>query len=92
MAIEDLIIPSTSVILQVVADCGSRCNDGQYWRTGNDLIIDDIKFMTCSPPSVNIYSDLSNFTQDTTICSDVVIRMQAPTSQLLVDYFGGNQK
>jgi gliding motility-associated-like protein len=92
VAIEDLIIPSTSVILQVVADCGSRCNDGQYWRTGNDLIIDDIKFMTCSPPSVNIYSDLSNFTQDTTICSDVVIRMQAPTSQLLVDYFGGNQK
>ncbi|MCQ2193664.1 MAG: hypothetical protein MJZ28_01795, partial [Paludibacteraceae bacterium] len=93
MKIEDLIIPdATSVILQVVADCGSKCNDGQYWDKGNDLIIDDIKFMTCAPPSINIYSDLENFTQDTTICSDAVITMKAPTSKLLENYFGGNMQ
>lgn len=90
MKIEDIIVKdATSVVMQVVADCGSRCNDGQYWEKGNDLIIDDIKFMTCAPPSINIYSDLENFTQDTTICSDVSITVQAPTSKLLEDYFGG---
>lgn len=90
MKIEDLIVKdATSVVMQVVADCGTRCNDGQYWEKGNDLIIDDIKFMTCAPPSINIYSDLVNFTQDTTICSDATITVQAPTSKLLEDYFGG---
>lgn len=90
MKIEDIIVKdATSVVMQVVADCGSRCNDGQYWEKGNDLIIDDIKFMTCAPPSINIYSDLENFTQDTTICSDATITVQAPTSKLLEDYFGG---
>ena len=90
--ISDILTEESSVMMEIIADCGTRCSDGSYWNKGNDLAIDDIKFMTCSPPSISIYSNLENFSQDTTICSDAIITLQAPTSELLLSYFGGSNK
>lgn len=92
ISISDVNTPKSSVLLQVIADCGTRCSDGGLWRQGNDLIIDDIKFMTCSPPSISLYSDIETFAQDSTICADQEFEFEAPTSELLENYFGGKGK
>lgn len=92
VAIENLVVPSTSVILQVVADCGEMCKVSSYWNGSNDIVIDDIKFMTCSPPSISLYSDIETFAQDSTICADQEFEFEAPTSELLENYFGGKGK
>ncbi|MCQ2200156.1 MAG: hypothetical protein MJZ19_10635, partial [Paludibacteraceae bacterium] len=89
--IQDIVTPETSVILQVIADCGTKCQYQNYWEKGNDLAIDDIKFMTCSPPSVSAYLDMESLSLDTTVCSDVDLKIEMPISKLLDDYFGGGQ-
>ncbi|MBP5455196.1 MAG: hypothetical protein J6Y37_01705, partial [Paludibacteraceae bacterium] len=81
-----------TITMRVIADCGTKCNDYSFWDKGNDLAIDDIIFRVCSPPSISVYSDLSLFTQDTTICADAEINLQAPVSQLLTNFYGGNQQ
>ncbi|MBR4840567.1 MAG: hypothetical protein IK005_08825, partial [Paludibacteraceae bacterium] len=81
-----------TITMRVIADCGSKCNDYSFWDKGNDLAIDDIIFRVCSPPSISVYSDLSLFTQDTTICADAEINLQAPISELLNSFYGGNQR
>lgn len=80
------------VKMQLFSSCGSRCEDYSYWDKGNDLIIDDIKFMVCSPPSLEAYSDISTFAKDTTICADQPFTIESPVSTLLVDFFGGNHR
>ena len=91
----DFTLPGTGVhdvTLRLYSSCGTRCNDYDYWSKGNDLIIDDIKFMVCSPPSLEAYSDITTFAKDSTICSDVDFTIEAPVSTLLENFFGGNQK
>lgn len=82
-----------NVKLQVLSTNGSHStSNDSYWRNGNDLIIDDIKFMVCSPPSLEAYSDINTFAKDSTICSDMDFTVECPTSTLLNDFFGKNQK
>ncbi|MCQ2219547.1 MAG: hypothetical protein MJZ33_13885, partial [Paludibacteraceae bacterium] len=81
-----------TITMRVIADCGTQCSNYAFWDKGNDLAIDDIIFRVCSPPSVSVYSDLSLFTQDTTICADAEINLQAPVSDLLNNFYGGEQK
>ena len=68
--IDQLTTTSSSVVLEVVGTGGKGTSGDAFWRQGNDLVIDDIKFMVCSPPSVDIYSNMSSFVQDTTICAN----------------------
>ncbi len=93
----------TSVILEVVATGTedldydySGCNDSghpnKYWKCGNDLAIDDIKFSVCSPPNVDLYSNLSSFARDTTICGDTDITVGTVTSSLLESFYKNSPK
>ncbi|MDO4525982.1 MAG: hypothetical protein Q4B61_11715, partial [Bacteroidales bacterium] len=77
----------TSVIMQIVADCGNRCDDVDFWRHGNDLLIDDIKFMTCSPPEISAYYKIEDLTSDTTVCSGADLIAKVPVTNLLWDFF-----
>jgi gliding motility-associated-like protein len=91
--IRDIILKDeSSVILQIVADCGNNCDLRDFWDHGGDLAIDDIKFMTCAPPQVSAYLDLTSLSLDTTVCSGADLMIDMPVSQLLNDYFGGNQR
>nr|MCR5498564.1 hypothetical protein [Paludibacteraceae bacterium] len=82
-----------SVKLEVLSTNGSgNTTDQSYWQSGNDLILDDIKFMVCSPPSLEAYSDISTFAKDSTICSDMEFVIDAPESEMLKNFFGGNHK
>ncbi|MBR3520480.1 MAG: hypothetical protein IKN77_10245, partial [Paludibacteraceae bacterium] len=82
-----------SVKLQVLSTNGSQDpHNTSYWNSGNDLILDDIKFMVCSPPSLEAYSDIATFAKDSTICSDMEFVIDAPESDLLKNFFGGNHK
>ncbi|MBR5375378.1 MAG: hypothetical protein IK131_11995, partial [Paludibacteraceae bacterium] len=82
-----------SVKIQVLSTNGSNSmNNDSYWRDGNDLILDDIKFMVCSPPSLEAYSDISTFAKDSTICSDMDFTIDAPVSAMLENFFGGLHK
>ncbi|MFA6843329.1 MAG: hypothetical protein WCR33_02910, partial [Bacilli bacterium] len=95
LRIQDLILPGTgtqSIIIQVISSCGTQCNNYSYWDKGNDLAIDDIKFMVCSPPSIEAYSDIANYMKDTTICADADFKIEAPISTLLNTFFGSQQK
>ncbi|MBE6325833.1 MAG: hypothetical protein E7077_02030, partial [Bacteroidales bacterium] len=91
--ISDIILKNeSSVILQIIADCGDNCDKTAFWEHGGDLAIDDIKFMTCAPPQVSAYLDLTSLSLDTTVCSGADLMIDMPVSQLLNDYFGGNQR
>lgn len=83
--IDDLEITSSSVILEI-------SSWGDNWSQGNDLIIDDIRFMVCSPPSVDAYSNLETFASDTTICADADITMGSQVSDLLASFFKNQQR
>lgn len=77
-----------NVKMQVLSVCDGYCTDANYWREGNDLILDDIKFMVCSPPSLDLYTDISEFTQDMKICSHTSFSLSTPVSTLLTSFFG----
>ena len=82
-----------SVKLEVLSTNGSgTTSDQSYWQSGNDLILDDIKFMVCSPPSLEAYSDISTFAKDSTICSDMEFMIDAPESEMLKNFFGVNRR
>lgn len=80
-----------NVKMQVFSSCGEKCTSQEYWSKGNDLIIDDIKFMVCSPPSLDAYSDLETLSKDTIICGDIDFTIECPVSNLLNDFYGGDQ-
>ena len=56
------------------------------------LAIDDIKFSVCSPPNVDLYSNLSSFARDTTICGDTDITVGTVTSSLLESFYKNSPK
>ena len=83
---------TTSVILEVVSTGGQGTSGDSFWREGNDLVIDDIRFMVCSPPSVDAYSDMNSFASDTLICANSEFTMGAPVSDLLKSFFKGKER
>lgn len=87
--IDELQVSSSSIILEIVS---TGTGDYSYWDKGNDLIIDDIRFMVCSPPSIDIYSNLESFASDTVICANTDFTMGSQVSELLTSFFKGQQK
>ncbi|MCK9157147.1 MAG: hypothetical protein M0P12_13870, partial [Paludibacteraceae bacterium] len=82
----------TSVRVEVDSRGGEGTSGDAYWRGGNDLFLDDIKFMVCSPPNIDAYSDIVNYVQDTIICADTDFDMATKASALLSTFFGGEEK
>ena len=76
----------TSVILRIVS------NNTSGWAEGVDLLMDEVILRVCSPPSVEIYSDLSSLKQDTTICDKDNITLETTPSLLLHTYYGSNPR
>lgn len=87
--IDEMQVSSPSIVLEIVS---TGTGDPNYWMKGNDLIIDDIRFMVCSPPSVDIYSNLESFASDTVICANTDFTMGSQVSELLTSFFKGEQK
>ncbi|MBR5695484.1 MAG: hypothetical protein IKX43_04535, partial [Paludibacteraceae bacterium] len=80
-----------TIKMQVLSTSGPDDNP-DYWKHGNDVIIDDIKFMVCSPPSLEAYSDINTLAKDSTICSETEFTIDAPITDLLENFFGHNEK
>ncbi|MBR4815344.1 MAG: hypothetical protein IKZ67_07765, partial [Paludibacteraceae bacterium] len=80
-----------TIKMQVLSTSGPD-NNPDYWKHGNDVIIDDIKFMVCSPPSLEAYSDINTLAKDSTICSETDFTIDAPITDLLENFFGHNEK
>jgi gliding motility-associated-like protein len=72
----------TSVYLQV-------SSYGKNWSTVEDLLFDDIKFMVCSPPNVDAFSDLEKLKQDTTVCGSTSLDVATKISDLVKKIYGG---
>lgn len=87
--IDEMQVSSPSIVLEIVS---TGTGNSSYWEKGNDLIIDDIRFMVCSPPSVDIYSNLESFASDTVICANTDFTMGSQVSELLTSFFKGQQK
>ncbi|MDR0941016.1 MAG: hypothetical protein LBM68_02190, partial [Bacteroidales bacterium] len=85
LKIDDIILPAGNTSARLVVD--SR---GENWTAGNDLLVDDIIFRICTPPTVDIYSNLSTLNRDTTICDKNSVTLAAPQNDLLDAYYGGN--
>jgi len=83
VTIPPFVTSETSVILKIVS------NNTHGWDDGVDLLMDDIIFRVCSPPTVELYSNLSTLTQDTVICdhSESNITLATQVSQLMSDYY-----
>jgi hypothetical protein len=57
---------------------------------GNDLVLDDIKIMACSPPSLNLYFDLPSLLEATTVCpANGTITLITQATTLLETFYGG---
>jgi len=56
-------------------------------NSGGDLLIDDIIFRICTPPIVEIYSDIVNLTQDATICNRYNVDLGTQVSNLVDNYY-----
>lgn len=81
----------TSVRIQIISRGGEGTSGDTYWRNGNDLLLDDIKFMVCSPPSLELVTNTTTFSKEETVCSDVLDLTSLPSS-LLQQYYGGEAK
>ena len=81
----------TSVRIQIDSRGGEGTSDDSYWRDGNDLLIDDIKFMVCSPPTLDFVANPQTMSQTATVCSDALDLTIFPSS-LLEQYYGNNPK
>lgn len=56
--------------------------------SGNDLVLDDIKIMACSPPPVDAYFDIPTLSQSEAICNEAVLPLYTLPSTMLKNYFG----
>lgn len=57
---------------------------------GNDLVLDDIKVMACSPPSLNLYFNLPSLLEATTVCpASGTINLITQATTLLETFYGG---
>jgi len=65
------------------------CSYGTAWNSNEDLNFDDIKFMVCSPPNIEVYSDLEKVKQDTTICGPTTLEVATKLSELAIKTYGG---
>lgn len=72
----------TGVILRVINNLDTDQN-------GNDLVLDDIVVKACAAPSIKAYYDLSTFDEDTITCKGEDIWVYAKPTELLTNYFGG---
>ncbi len=79
-----LLTDDADVIIRVEAT-------GESWSGGNDLAIDDIKFLTCAPPQISAYYDETTLQLDTTVCSDAELEVVMPETDLLKNFFSGKQ-
>ena len=85
VSIKDILLTDDAdVIIRIEATGGS-------WSGGNDLAIDDIKFLTCAPPQISAYYDESTLQLDTTVCSDADLEVVMPETELLKNFFSGKQ-
>ncbi len=88
----------SSVVLEIVSTgtkddlhdystCTNANSPMRYWLCGNDLAIDDIRFMVCSPPAVDLYSNISSYTGDTVICTNSDFTIGAELSSMLTSFY-----
>ncbi len=82
----EFIVPeqTSSVTIEVISI-------GEQWEKGNDLLIDDIKLYTCSTPKVSLFTSLETLETSMTIRESGSFTLEAPVSELLKNYYGGNQ-
>lgn len=73
---------SDGVILQIINNLSTDKN-------GNDLVLDDIVVKACAAPSIKAYYDLPTFDVDTVTCTGEDLKVFAKPTDLLTQYFGG---
>jgi hypothetical protein len=79
-------LTGTSVLMEII-------NNQNVSVNGNDLVLDDIKIMACSPPAIDLYFNLATLSQNLAICQntdDVTLFTKA--TSLLNSYYGGNAR
>ncbi|MGN6644880.1 MAG: hypothetical protein ACTHJT_00010, partial [Cytophaga sp.] len=73
---------STSVIMDVI-------NNSTESTCGNDLVLDDIKIMACSPPPLNVYFDIPTLATTKNVCT-ASLDLDVKPSALLNSYYSNN--
>ena len=77
------LVTGNSLLMEIV-------NNQNVSANGNDLVLDDIKIMACSPPGVNLYFDLAALSETTTICTTGDLNLATKGSALLKSFYGNN--
>ncbi|MCR6642990.1 MAG: hypothetical protein NVV82_29360 [Sporocytophaga sp.] len=65
-------------------------NDQNVAANGNDLVLDDIKIMACSPPAIDLFFDLTTLSKSTTICAPNNLPLYTKSTNLLKAYYNNN--
>lgn len=65
---------------------------GDSWARGNDLIIDDIRLMTCVTPNVALFADESFDNDDIIIRKDTNIVLTTSDTKTLEKYYDNNHQ
>jgi|GEM_PF-6263948 len=65
-------------------------NNQNVSENGNDLVLDDIKIMACSPPAIDLFFDLTTLSKSTTICGNDDLDLFTKATSLLNAYYNNN--
>jgi len=59
--------------------------------SAGDFMIDNVKFLVCSQPNVDAYSNIPTLQQDTTICGDATLDFGTLISDKVINAYGGEE-
>ncbi|MCU0417084.1 MAG: T9SS type A sorting domain-containing protein [Cytophagaceae bacterium] len=79
-------LTGTTLLMEII-------NNQNVAIDGNDLVLDDIKIMACSPPAIDLYFDLGTLAQNLAICQNTDdVPLFTKATALLNTYYGGNAR
>ncbi|MBK8806300.1 MAG: hypothetical protein IPO21_06525 [Bacteroidales bacterium] len=61
-------------------------NNNPNYKNGNDLVLDDIKIMACSAPSIGVFFDLATLSKEIDVCSDQ-FNLVSKASDMLKNFY-----
>lgn len=73
------LLTGTSLKLQIA-------NNNSAYLGGNDLVIDDIKIMACSAPSLDLFFDVSSLSVATQVCNET-LKLETKPTEMLTNFY-----
>ena len=82
----EFVMPAGYTSIYLCIEYTQTCREGGGC---GDFMIDNVKFMGCTQPAVNAFSNIETLQQDTSICGDLVLNFGTLISKKVKNAYGG---